>query len=245
MRTAIGKRLLSQSRKAAGIVVAVGVVWLVFFVLTDGVFLTDRNLINLMRQTSITAMVAMGMLVVIAQGEIDLSVGSFLGLCATVIALMEFSGRFPATATIVVALLLGVLIGLWNGLWVAKLGVPAFVTTLGGMLAFRGLSLALSGGRTVSGIHDEIRFLGEAFIMGPALWVVLLVAVGAALLPLRRMTDPRATEMCPDRDGARPLCRSVACVDDAALLPRLADAGGLDAGRRCRVGLGLAPHGMG
>jgi D-xylose transport system permease protein len=162
------RRFLLQSRSAAGIVFAVGVVWLIFFLLTDGVFLTDRNIINLMRQTSITAMVALGMLVVIAQGEIDLSVGSFLGLCATVIALLESRGAFPPGITIVAAIGLGALIGVWNGLWVAKLGIPA-----------------------ISGIRDQLRFFGEAFITGPALWVILAAAMILALLPLRRVLDPK------------------------------------------------------
>ena len=183
---ALARRFLLQLRSTAGIVFAVGIVWLVFFLLTDGIFLSDRNIINLMRQTSITAMVALGMLVVIAQGEIDLSVGSFLGLCATVIALLESSGALPPFVTVLVALGLGALVGLWNGLWVARLGIPAFVATLGGMLAFRGISLALSGGRTVSGIRDQLRFVGEAFITGPSLWVILAIAVVLALLPLRQ-----------------------------------------------------------
>jgi D-xylose transport system permease protein len=190
-RRALARRFLLQSRSAAGIVFAVAVVWFIFFLLTDGVFLSDRNIINLIRQTSITAMVGLGMLVVIAQGEIDLSVGSFLGLCTTVIALMESSGALPPFVTVLAALGLGALVGLWNGLWVARLGIPAFVATLGGMLAFRGISLALSGGRTVSGIRDQLRFLGEAFITGPALWVILIAATLLALLPLRRMVQPQ------------------------------------------------------
>lgn len=182
--------LLAQSRSVTGLMFAIGIVWLVFFITTDGIFLSDRNLINLMRQTSITAMVALGMLVVIAQGEIDLSVGSFLGLCATVIAMMETQAAYPSWVTILIALSLGAVVGLWSSTWVAKLGVPAFVATLGGMLAFRGLSQAISGGRTVSGIRDEIRFLGEAFITGPVLWVFLLAALALALLPLRQLSDP-------------------------------------------------------
>lgn len=184
------RTILAQSRSVAGLMLAVALVWIVFFVLTNGIFLSDRNIINLMRQTSITAMVALGMLVVIAQGEIDLSVGSFLALCSTVIAMVETAGTYPAPVTILLALMLGVAVGLWNGLWVAKLGVPAFVATLGGMLAFRGLALALSGGRTVSGIRTEIHYLGEAFITGPALWLFLCVALAFALLPLRRVIDP-------------------------------------------------------
>jgi D-xylose transport system permease protein len=92
----------------------------------------------------------------------------------------------PPVVTVLVALSLGVLVGLWNGLWVAKLGIPAFVATLGGMLMFRGMSLAFSGGRTISGIREEIRYVGEAFLTGPVLWAFLVVALIVALLPLRR-----------------------------------------------------------
>jgi D-xylose transport system permease protein len=184
------RSLLAHARSVGGLMLAVGIVWLVFFITTDGIFLSDRNIINLFRQTSITAMVALGMLVVIAQGEIDLSVGSFMALCATVVAMMETSAAYPPFVSVLVALLLGVAAGIWNGSWVAKLGVPAFVATLGGMLAFRGLALALSGGRTVSGIRPDIKYLGEAFVIGPALWLFLLVALALALLPLRRLSNP-------------------------------------------------------
>ena len=180
-------RLLQQARSAGGLLLAVGLVWFILFITTDGVFVSDRNLINLMRQTSVTAMVALGMLVIIAQGEIDLSVGSFLSLCATVIALMESWAVLPAPVTILAALVLGIVVGLWNGLWVSRLGVPAFVTTLGGMLAFRGISLAISGGNTISGIRGDIRFIGEAFITGPALWLFLTGATLVSIAPLRRV----------------------------------------------------------
>ncbi|RWE29747.1 MAG: ATPase [Mesorhizobium sp.] len=185
------RRLLHQARSAGGLLLAVGLVWLILFITTDGVFISDRNLINLMRQTSVTAMVALGMLVIIAQGEIDLSVGSFLSLCATVIALMESWAGLPAPVTILAALVLGAIVGLWNGLWVARLGVPAFVTTLGGMLAFRGISLAISGGNTISGIRGDIRFFGEAFITGPPLWLFLAGAMLVAMAPLRRVEARR------------------------------------------------------
>jgi D-xylose transport system permease protein len=182
--------VLLHFRSTGGLLLAIALIWAVFFFLTEGIFLSDRNIINLMRQTSITAIVAMGMLVVIAQGEIDLSVGSFMGLCATVIALIETSGAFPPVFTLIAALAMGIAVGIWNGTWVARLGIPAFVATLGGMLAFRGASLAASGGRTVSGIRDEIRFFGEAFITGPPLWAFLAVAAVLALLPLRNINDP-------------------------------------------------------
>jgi len=181
--------VISIMRSAAGLLLAIAIVWIVFSILTDGVFVSDRNLSNLMRQTSMTAMVAIGMLVVVIQGEIDLSVGSFLSLCVTVIAMIEVSGVVGVWGSIVAALAMGVLVGLWNGIWVARFGLPSFVATLGGLMLFRGLALALSGGRTITGVSEQIRFFGEAFVTGPALWVFIAVAAIIALWPLRNLGE--------------------------------------------------------
>jgi D-xylose transport system permease protein len=139
----------------------------------------------LMRQTAITAIVALGMLVVIAQGEIDLSVGSFMSLCVTIVAMIEASGMVAPWVTICAALAMGVSVGLWNGAWIAKLGLPSFVATLGSLMLLRGLALALSGGRTISGVSDSIRFFGDAFVTGPALWAFIAIAALVSLWPLR------------------------------------------------------------
>ena len=189
----LAQNFLAQARSAPGLILAIAIIWLIFFATTDGVFLSDRNIVNLMRQTSVTAVVALGMLVVIAQGEIDLSVGSLLGLSATVIALLEYAGSMPPGVTIVAALAMGALIGVWNGLWVSRLGIPAFVATLGGLLMFRGISLALSGGRTITGIRSELRFMGEAFLTGPWLWAYLALGFAVAFSHLRRLRGANAT----------------------------------------------------
>jgi D-xylose transport system permease protein len=184
------RHALAHSRSVAGIFVAIAILWIVFSILTNWIFVSDRNLINLLRQTSVTALVTLGMMVVVVQGEIDLSVGSFLGLCATVIALMEGNGSFSPIVTALAAVVLGIGVGFVNGALVAKLGLPAFVATLGGMLTYRGLSTMLSGGRTLSGISDEFRFPGEGFITGPLLWLFLAAALLLALWPLRHVADP-------------------------------------------------------
>lgn len=179
--------VISLMRSAAGLLVAIAVVWIAFAVLTDGIFISERNLSNLMRQTAVTAVVALGMLIVIAQGEIDLSVGSFMSLCVTVIAMVEASGSLGPWATILVALGMGVSVGIWNSIWVAKLGLPSFVATLGSLMLLRGMALALSGGRTISGISDEIRVFGEAFISGRSLWAFIAIAAAISLWPLRKL----------------------------------------------------------
>lgn len=181
--------IISVLRSAAGLLLAIAIVWIAFSILTDGVFVSDRNLSNLMRQTAMTAMVAIGMLVVVVQGEIDLSVGSFMSLCVTAVAMIEVSGMVGMWGTIAAALGMGILVGLWNGTWVARLGLPSFVATLGGLMLFRGLALALSGGRTITGVSDDIRFFGEAFVTGPALWAFIAVAAVISLWPLRNLGE--------------------------------------------------------
>lgn len=183
----VSRRVFSRRAAMPGLLAAIALIWLVFQVTTDGVFLTDRNLINLLRQTAVIAIVALGLLVVIAQGEIDLSVGSLMGVCVTVTAIIEDSGAVPFWVTILIVMAIGLSAGLWNGFWVGFLGIPAFVATLGGLLMFRGIALALSGGRTLTGIGQEIRTLGSGYIEGAPLVVFLVVALLVALIPLRRL----------------------------------------------------------
>jgi D-xylose transport system permease protein len=99
--------------------------------------------------------------------------------------MIEASGMVAPWVTICAALAMGVSVGLWNGAWIAKLGLPSFVATLGSLMLLRGLALALSGGRTISGVSDSIRFFGDAFVTGPALWAFIAIAALVSLWPLR------------------------------------------------------------
>jgi D-xylose transport system permease protein len=108
-----------------------------------------------------------------------------MSLCVTIVAMIEASGMVAPWVTICAALAMGVSVGLWNGAWIAKLGLPSFVATLGSLMLLRGLALALSGGRTISGVSDSIRFFGDAFVTGPALWAFIAIAALVSLWPLR------------------------------------------------------------
>lgn len=132
--------------KLLALLFAVVAIWAFFSVLTDGAFVTPRNVSNLLRQMSITGMLACGMVFVIIAGEIDLSVGSLLGLLGGVAAILDVNRHWPVAATVPVVLALGVLIGLFNGWWSTYRRVPSFIVGLGGMLAFRGILLGVTGG---------------------------------------------------------------------------------------------------
>lgn len=124
-------------------------IWVTFGVLTDGIFLTPRNLSNLFVQTGTTAILAIGMVLIIVTGNIDLSVGSVLGFCGAIAGILLINHSWGPIPTIVATLLSGVLVGAWHGYWVAYRRVPAFIVTLASMLAFRGAIIGVTEGQTI------------------------------------------------------------------------------------------------
>ncbi|WP_192456326.1 xylose ABC transporter permease XylH [Musicola keenii] len=142
-------------------VVAIG---LFFTLMTDGAYLSARNISNLLRQTAITGILAVGMVFVIISAEIDLSVGSMMGLLGGAAAIFDVWFGWPLPLTIVVTLLLGLLLGAWNGWWVAYRRVPSFIVTLAGMLAFRGVLIGVTNGTTVSPTSPAMSRIGQSYL---------------------------------------------------------------------------------
>ena len=130
-------------------VFALLVIWAIFAVLTDGIFLSARNLSNLFVQTSTTAVLALGMVLVIVTGHIDLSVGSTMGFCGAVAALLMIKLGWGPVPAIAATVAVGRLIGAWHGYWIALRKVPAFIVTLASMLAFRGAIIGVTDGQTL------------------------------------------------------------------------------------------------
>ncbi len=129
----------------AGAIIAI---MLFFTWTTDGAYLSARNVSNLLRRPAITGILAVGMVFVIISAEIDLSVGSMMGLLGGVAAICDVWLGWPLPLTIIVTLVLGLLLGAWNGWWVAYRKVPSFIVTLAGMLAFRGILIGITNGTT-------------------------------------------------------------------------------------------------
>jgi len=134
-------RLKKLNLQVFVMIAAIVVIGLFFTWMTDGSYLSARNVSNLLRQTAITGILAVGMVFVIISAEIDLSVGSMMGLLGGVAAIFDVWLGWPLPLTIVVTLALGLVLGAWNGWWVAYRKVPSFIVTLAGMLAFRGVSV--------------------------------------------------------------------------------------------------------
>ena len=164
--------------KIVTLLFAVVVIWALFGSLSDGAFLTPRNFSNLLRQMAITGMLASGMVFIIILGEIDLSVGSSLGLLGGIAAIMDYTYHFPMWATVVTVIVLGILIGLMNGYLVAYQRIPAFIVTLSGFLAFRGILLGITKGTTVPLESQGLVLIGQGYLpvtLGNILGVVLFV----------------------------------------------------------------------
>lgn len=171
--------------KMTTILIATAAIWILFSALTDGNFLTTRNLSNLFRQMSITGILAIGMVFVIILGEIDLSVGSMLGLLGGIAAILNVWLGFSAVSTIVITLILGIILGTWNGYWIAFRNVPSFIVTLASMLAFRGVLIGITNGNTIAPLSKDLKVVGQAYLPSAFGYVLVVAAtLGAAYLIL-------------------------------------------------------------
>ncbi|WHY97641.1 ABC transporter permease [Peribacillus simplex] len=153
---------------------------LLFIVITvlNPSFMEPNNILNLLRQTSINALIAFGMTFIILTGGIDLSVGSILALSSALMAGMMVSGVDPILA-ILVGILLGAIMGVINGILVSKGKMAPFIVTLATMTIFRGLTLVYTDGKPITGIGDSEMFqmLGRGYFLGlPVPAVVMVIA---------------------------------------------------------------------
>lgn len=159
-----GGRLKSMNLQVFVMIAAIVAIVLFFTFMTDGAYLSARNVSNLLRQTAITGILAVGMVFVIISAEIDLSVGSMMGLLGGAAAIFDVWLGWPLPLTVAVTLLLGLLLGAWNGWWVAYRKVPSFIVTLAGMLAFRGILIGITNGTTVSPTSASMSQIGQSYL---------------------------------------------------------------------------------
>ena len=145
--------------------IALIAVWLIFQILSGGEFITPRNLSNLLGQNVYIAILAVGMVLIMVAGHIDLSVGWLGGTAGALAALAWTSWHWNIWAAIALALSLGIVTGLWQGFWVAYRGLPAFIVTLGSFLMFHGfILLSVKNGQTVPVQHGAIYQFGSGFL---------------------------------------------------------------------------------
>jgi putative multiple sugar transport system permease protein len=147
-----------------GIFLALVAVVVLFQILTDGILLRPQNISNLIVQNGYILILAIGMVLVIVAGHIDLSVGSVAAFVGAVSGVFAVKMEMPWPLAILLSLLVGALVGAWQGFWIAYVKIPAFIVTLAGMLIFRGLALVVLGNANIGSFPVEYRALGNGFL---------------------------------------------------------------------------------
>ena len=159
-------------------VLALVCVWVIFTLLTGGTFLSTRNLSNLSRQAAVTAILAVGMTLVIVSANIDLSVGYGAGLLGAIGAIVHVWWDQPIVVTLLAVICIGILMGLMQGYLVAYQRIPAFIVTLGGFLVYRGLMLAFTKGETILLPDNWLKAIGNAYLSPTLGWTLMIVGLG-------------------------------------------------------------------
>ena len=157
--------LLGNIRQS-GIYIAFVAIVALFALQTDGTLLSPGNLTNIVLQYSYILVLAIGMVIVIIGGHIDLSVGSVVALAGAASAVIVIKGQNPWWVGILVALAVGLVVGAWQGFWVAFVGIPAFIVTLAGMLLFRGATQLTLDNISLSPFPSTYQSIGNGYING-------------------------------------------------------------------------------
>jgi putative multiple sugar transport system permease protein len=147
-----------------GLMIALVVIMVLFQILTQGTLFKPLNLTNLVLQNSYIVIMALGMLLVIVAGHIDLSVGSVAGFIGALAAVLMVKSGLNFVAATILCLIAGAAIGAAQGYWIAYLKIPSFIVTLAGMLVFRGLTLALLAGESIGPFPAQFQLLSSGFI---------------------------------------------------------------------------------
>ncbi len=173
------RRFIAGDLGELRVVLVLAVIWAVFQVQEDR-FLTATNLTNLMLQLTGVALISIGVVLVLLLGEIDLSVGAVSGLCAAAMAVLSVKHGWSPYTAIIAAILLGAAIGLFHGTIFTKFGVPSFVVTLAGLLAYQGAQLKVLGDTGTVNITDsKIVGLTGTFYSDAFGWTLAIVGIAA------------------------------------------------------------------
>lgn len=165
------RELIKANIRDYGMYIALFVIMLSFSIMTDGLFMSSRNISNLLDSTGYIAVLAVGMTLVIVIRHIDLSVGFAAGFLGAIAAILLTQAGIPFYFTIPIILVFGIIVGLFNGFLVAQMGIPSFVATLAGMLIFRGALLLVTEKTGTIIIKDQhFNAIGNGYI--PAITTV-------------------------------------------------------------------------
>lgn len=162
------KQLFGGNTRQFGMIFALIALMIFFQISSGGKVFTSLNMQNLINGNSYVLILAIGMVLVIIAGHIDLSVGSVAAFVGIVVAITMRDWGLPWYLGVLLGLLVGALVGAWQGFWVAFIGIPAFIVTLAGMLLFRGLNQLVGNSQSIP-VPEQIQYLGGGYLpeIGP------------------------------------------------------------------------------
>src|SRR5262245_53958824 len=155
---------LKHNMREYGMLLSLVAIMVFFQIMTDGTLLQPLNLTNLVLQNSYIVIMALGMLLVIVAGYIDLSVGSVCGFIGAVAAVLMVEYGVHFVPAVIICLLIGAAIGAVQGWFIAFAKIPSFIVTLAGMLVFKGLALAVLQGQSVGPFPTQFQLISSGFI---------------------------------------------------------------------------------
>lgn len=158
------KQMMKNNMRSYGMVIVLVLIMLLFQILTGGILLRPLNITNLILQNSYILVLAIGMMLVIITGHIDLSVGSVAAFVGALAGILMVQHHVPMFVTVLISLLLGALIGAWQGFWVAYVKIPAFIVTLAGMLLFRGFTMIILEGQSIAPFPKSFQNISSGFL---------------------------------------------------------------------------------
>ncbi len=201
-------RLVTAVRKnfrQYGMVVALVLIVILFQIWTSGILLKPLNVTNIVQQNGYILILAIGMVIVIISGHIDLSVGSIAGFIGAMSAVLMIRQDMPWPVAVGLCLLLGALIGAWQGFWIAYVGIPSFIVTLAGMLVFRGATQYLLEGQSIAPFPRSFSQVSSGFLPelgGSSLyhWPTIILGVLVMVAALWQQVRQRSTQTRYDFD---------------------------------------------
>jgi putative multiple sugar transport system permease protein len=161
--------LFKNNIRQYGMVIALGLVMVFFQILTRGIMFKPMNITNLVLQNSYVLILAIGMLLCIVTGNIDLSVGSVAAFVGAVSAVLMVKAELPVFVAVAIALAIGAAVGSFHGFFIAFMRLPAFIVTLAGMLIFRGLTLVILRGQTIAPFAKSFQAIAAGYLPGSSL----------------------------------------------------------------------------
>lgn len=158
------KKGFKLNLKQYGMMIALVIIFLIFNFLSKGKNTAAMNINNLIMQNSYVVILAVGMLLCIITGNVDLSVGSVVAFTGAACAIFVLDYKMPIPVAFLLVLIMGLVIGMWQGLFIAKLRIPPFIVTLANMLVFRGLTMFILNGQTKGPLPEAYTMIGAGYL---------------------------------------------------------------------------------